>query len=280
MIVHQMDAVTAFLNGVLDEEIYMEQPPGYIKLGEEQLVCKLKRSLYGLKQSSRCWNTVFTDHMESAKFKQCTADPCLFVQSEGANLAIITVSVDDLIIVTKAQEVMRKIKNNLSRQFKMKVLGKISYCLGITIEYDEQKSCLWMHQTQYLHTLLERYGLSKAKPSTTPTDVSVKLIKDDGVSKLIGQVSYQSMVGSLLYATTATRPDIAYAVGAVSKFNYCPTEAHLTAVKRILRYFKGIINLGLLYIIRGPQTAACMVTLMLIGLEMLTVATPQQATFL
>ena len=101
-----------------------------------------------------------------------------------------------------------------------------------------------MHQRQYIHSLLERYGLFQAKPSTTPV---VKLVKDDGVSKLVDAICYQSMVGSLLYAAIATRPDIAQAVGTVSNFNSCPTEAHLTAVKRILRYLKGTINLRLRY---------------------------------
>ena len=100
MIIHQMDVVTAFLNGTLNEEIYMEQPPGYVKDGEKWLVCKLRKSLYGLKQSSRCWNTVLREHMESTKFKQCTADPCVFVRSEGTDITIVAVYVDDLIIIT------------------------------------------------------------------------------------------------------------------------------------------------------------------------------------
>jgi len=103
--------------------------------------------------------------------------------------------------------------------------------LILTTDYGQQKGCLQMYQTQYIHKLLEKYGLSEAKPSTTPSDVSVKLIKDDGVSKLVDQINYQSMVGSLLFAATTTRPDISHAVGAVSKFSSCPTEAHLTAVK-------------------------------------------------
>jgi len=87
----------------------------------------------------------------------------------------------------------------------MKDLGTIHYCLGITIDYDQQKGCLLMHQKQYIHNLLEKYGLSEAKPSKTPSNVSVKLTKDDGVSKTVDQINYQSMVGSLLYAATATR---------------------------------------------------------------------------
>lgn len=247
MMVHQMDAITAFLNGTLDEEIYMEQPPGYVKEGQEHLVCKLKRSLYGLKQSPRCWSTVFRDHMESTGFKQSTADPCVFIKSEKDDLTIVAVYVDDLIIVSKNPATMKKIKKSLTARFKMKDLGKLSYCLGITVVYDKERKYLLMHQKQYIQSLLENYGLSQAKPAPTPANVSVKLVKDDGVSKPVDPGYYQSMVGSLLYAAIATRPDIANAVGAVSKFNLCPTEAHMTAVKRIFRYLKGTINLGLKY---------------------------------
>ena len=217
MIVHQMDVVTAFLNGTLDEEIYMEQPPGYIKKGEEHLVCKLKRSLYGLKQSSRCWNTVFKQYMESINFYPCAADPCIFVTGEGSDLTIVALYVDDLIVITKTPETMKKIKENLAARFKMKDLGKLHYCLGISIQHDEERGSLWMDQRQYIQSLLKRYRLSQAKSATTPADVNVKLVNNDGVSKPVNQVNYQSMVGSLLYASIATRPDIAQAVGAISK---------------------------------------------------------------
>ena len=245
MMVHQMDVVTAFLNGTLEEEIYMEQPPGYIKKGEEHLVCKLKKSIYGLKQSPRCWNKVFNEYMTSLSYEQCAADPCVLVRTEGTETTIIAAYVDDLIIIAKNPETMERIKGSLTERFKMKDLGKLHYCLGINIEYDENKRCLWMHQRPYIQSLLERYQLSEAKSSCTPADINVKLVKDDGAAKLADSVCYQSMVGSLLYAAIATRPDIAQAVGAVSKFNSCPTETHLTGVKRILRYLKGTINLGL-----------------------------------
>ena len=247
MIIHQMDVVTAFLNGTLDEDIYMEQPPGYIKKGEEHLVCKLKRSLYGLKQSSRCWNTVFKQYMESINFKQCTADPCIFVTGEEADLTIVAVYVDDLIVIAKTPETIKKIKESLAARFKMKDLGKLHYCLGISIQHDEERGSLWMDQRQYIQSLLKRYGLSQAKTATTPADINVKLVKNDGVSKPVNPLNYQSMVGSLLYAAITTRPDIAQAVGAVSNFNSCPTEAHLTAVKRIFRYLKGTIDLCIKY---------------------------------
>ena len=127
MLIHQMDAVMAYLNGALDEEIYMEHPPGYVKEGKEHFVCKLKKSILELKQSPRHWNTVFKEHMESTNFKQCTTDACFFVRSEGTDLTIIAVYIDDLIIITKTPEKMRWIKNSLATHYKMKDLGKLHY---------------------------------------------------------------------------------------------------------------------------------------------------------
>ena len=246
MLIHQMDVVTAFLNGSLEEEIYMEQPAGYVQPGKKHLVCKLKKSLYGLKQSSRCWNTAFRHYMESIGFKQSTADPCVYIQIADT-ITIVAVYVDDLIVITKTPEEMTRIKETLATQFKMKDMGPLHYCLGISIEQDKDQKCIWVHQKQYILKMLEKYGFTDSKVVSTPADVNNELKKDDGVSKAVDPNKYQSMVGSLLYAATATRPDIAHAVGVVSKFNSKPTEAHLTAVKRILRYLKGTVSLALKY---------------------------------
>ena len=129
----------------------------------------------------------------------------------------------------------------------MKDLGKLHYCLGISIEQDEERKCLWLHQKQYILNMLEKYSLSNAKVVSTPADVSVQLKKDDGVSNKVDSVTYQSIIGSLLYAAIATRPDIAQAVGVVAKFSSSPNQAHLTAAKRILRYLKGTLNLAIRY---------------------------------
>ena len=247
MLIHQMDVVTAFLNGKLKEEICMQQPPGYVEQGKEHLVCKLKKSLYGLKQSPRCWNTAFREYMESIHYKQSAADPCVFIKAEKEGITIVAVYVDDLIIFAKTAEKMDEVKKNLATKFKMKDLGKLHYCLGITIEQDKKNMCLCLHQKQYIQEMIERYGLSEAKTVATPADVNVKLKKIYGVSKTVDSSWYQSMVGSLLYACNATRPDIAQAVGVVSKFSSNPNEAHLTAVKRIMRYLKGTINIALYY---------------------------------
>ena len=245
-LIHQMDVVTAFLNGKLDEEIYMQQPDGYVKPGREHDVCKLKKSLYGLKQSPWCWNKALQEYLESIYFKQSTTDPCVYVRT-APTMTITAVYVDDLILITKAEEEMQEVKESLAVRFKMKDMGKLHYCLGVSIKHDEERKCLWLHQKQYILNMLQKFGLTEAKTVSTPADHSVKLEKDDGTSKGVDPINYQSMVGSLLYAAMATRPDIAHAVGVVSKFNLKPTEAHLTAVKRILRYLKGTVNLALRY---------------------------------
>ena len=234
--VHQMDVVSAFLNGELTEEIYMKQPPGYVQTGKEKLVCKLRKSIYDLKQSPRCWNEKLRDHLKSAGFKESGADPCVFIQSGQKDLKIIAVYVDDLILIAKTLGEIQQMKEGLSITFKMKDMGQLRYCLGINFELTKQGISLC--QKQYLLKLLEKYKLSEANTVTTPMDPNVKLVKDDSYSKKVDPIQYQSMVGSLLHAARATRPDIAHAVGLVSKFNSAPTQAHLTAVKRIFRYLK------------------------------------------
>ena len=244
MIVHQMDVVTAFLNGKLDEEIYMQQPDGYQVSGKTNLVCKLKKSLYGLKQAPRCWNQELKQFMVEAGFAQSNADPCIFVRLDERT-TIVAVYVDDLILITDAMEVMLETKWLLSKRFKMKDMNQLHYCLGVNIVYGQ--NCVWLHQQQYISLMLRKFGLEDANTVSTPTDCNVKLVKNDHVSKPTDQVEYQSMVGSLLYVAKGTRPDIAQAVGAVSKFCSNPTEAHKTAVKRIFRYLKKTRNLALKY---------------------------------
>lgn len=245
MLVHQMDVVTAFLNGDLEEEIFMEQPEGYVQPGQEDMVCKLKKSLYGLKQSPRCWNQKFVTSVRSLGFVPSDADPCIFVKRHSDDeMSIIAVYVDDLIIMTTTVEEMQRIKASLSKNFKMKDLGSLHYCLGISVEQHEDG--IKLSQKQYIEKLLERYGLQDANPVSTPMDLNVKLVANDG-SNPVEVAKYQSVVGSLLYAAVATRPDISQAVGVLSRFNSAPTQTHLTAAKRVLRYLKGTVNLGLQY---------------------------------
>lgn len=245
LLIHQMDVETAFLNGKLDEEIYMQQPEGYVKPGEEHLVCKLEKSLYGLKQSSRCWNKVLRECIEKIGFIQASADPCVFIRKNA--LTIIGVHVDDLMILARNITEMRSVKDSLKLQFKMKDMGELHYYVGVCIVQDVKNKQVFLHQGHYVEKMLEKFGQTEAKPVSTPADLNVKLQKEDGFSRPVDVTSYQSIVGSLLYAAIATRPDIAQAVGVVSKFCANPTQTHLTATKRVLRYLKATAYLGLSY---------------------------------
>ena len=167
---------------------------------------------------------------------------------EGDNPIIVVVYVDDLIILAKAFEIMNTVKQALAERFKMKDLGEIHYCLGITIVHDKERNSICMHQKQYVNSIVEKFGLASAKTVATPADGNVQLRKDDGVNKDVDATLYQLMVGSLLYAAIATHPDIAQAVGVVAKYCSKPNEAHMTAVKRILHYLKGTADLGLRFV--------------------------------
>ena len=230
--------------GTFDEEIYMQQPDGYQISRKENLVCRLKKSLYGLKQAPRCWNRALKEFMIQAGFVQSNADPCVFIRLDE-HTTILAVYVDDLILIADVIEVMLETKRLLSERFRMKDMGQLHYCLGVNIVYGP--NCVWLHQKQYITLMLRKFGLADANTVSTPADCNVKLVKDDHVSKFTDQGEYQSMVGSLLYIAMGTRPDIAQAVGVVSKFCSNPTEAHKTAVKRIFHYLKKTINLALKY---------------------------------
>ena len=241
-----MDVMTAFLNGELEEEVYMKQPEGFISKGQEHLVCKLKRSIYGLKQSPRCWNSTLDSYLKKMGFMQAVSDPCLYIASEG-ELFIIGVYVDDIVLAGKSDRRMVEVKKALSKQFKLKDMGELHYFLGMKIVQNHKSGEVWIGQPAYANSVLQKFGMENAKPVNTPVETGTKLTKervdDDGVNEEL----YQSAVGSLLYLSIGTRPDITYAVSNVAKFCAQPTKQHWIAVKRIMRYLKGTVKLGLLY---------------------------------
>jgi len=246
--IHQMDVITAFLNGTLEEDIYVNQPEGFEVKGTENKVCKLKKSLYGLKQSPRCWNQVLHEYLLSKEFIQAISEECLYYshhRSDNLPETIIAVYVDDLAILSLTDEIMDNIKEMFCERFEMKDLKEISYCLGLVIQ--QENDSMVIHQQPYIKQLLEKYRMTDAKPAQTPSDINVKLKKDDGISKPVNATEYQGIVGSLLYLAMGTRPDIAQAVGELSKFNSCPNQSHLTAAKRVLRYLKETFGLKLVY---------------------------------
>lgn len=241
---HQMDVTSAFLNGELQEEVYMQQPDCFIEKGLENKVCKLKKSIYGLKQAPRCWNASLHETLKRMGFNQLPCDPCMYQKTEG-ELFIIAVYVDDIILGCKSSKLLNDVKKSLSQQYEMKDLGSLKYFLGVNIIQDSQDNSIWIGQSNFAEGVLQKFGMNNCKPSDNPVDSSQKLIKASHQDEAVDQDTYQSAVGSLLYLSTKTRPDIAYAVGNVAKFTSKPTKQHWIAIKRIFRYLRGTINFGL-----------------------------------
>lgn len=247
MMLHQMDVTSAFLNGELDNEVYMKQPTGFTIEGKEEYVYKLKRSLYGLKQAPRCWNTTLDVQLKKIGFQQHSSDSCLYVSGQKDELFIIAVYVDDLILATRNKKRMDVVKKLLANQFEVKDLGELNYLLGVTVKQDHSSNSVWIGQPTYTSNILDRFGMSESKAVVTPVSSCSKLIQATDSDEIVDQELYQSAIGSLQYLATMTRPDIAFALSNVAKFNSKPTTKHWTAVKRIFRYLRGTQKFGLLY---------------------------------
>lgn len=244
MLVHQMDVKTAYLNADIDTEIYIEQPKGFIKTDKGQkLVCKLKKSLYGLKQSGRNWNNLLNRCLVEMNFVQSLADPCVYTKFEGNTVIIIIFWVDDIIIAASDNYALTMVKKCLNDRFKMKDMGKISWFLGIEFTFGD--GYIMMNQTEYCKKILDRFNMKDCKPKAIPCDPSVNKITIDDSTELADPKLYREIVGSLIYVMTGTRPDICYAVTKLAQHMSEPTKAHLGLAKHVLKYIKGTINYGL-----------------------------------
>ena len=246
MQIDQMDAVTAFLQGNLDKEIYMEMPEGCKnKLNK---VCLLRKSIYGLKQSSRQWNKTLEKEMKNYGLRKSRADPCVFF-NESKSL-IVAIYVDDILIFWKNKTEKDNFKEKLSKTFKMKDIGKAKNCLGINLTYED--GAILIDQTKFIEEMLDKINMKDCKPIATPSDTQQKLSTDmcpktEEQRSELSNIPYREAVGSLLYLSQGSRPDIAFAVNDTSKYNNNFGKAHWTAVKRIMRYLQGTKGLKLKY---------------------------------
>ena len=250
--VHHMDVTTAFLNGELKEEVYMDQPEEFQVQGKENQVCKLNRSLYGLKQAPRCWNVTLDGRLKEMGFAQTTSDPCLYIAKDGEPF-LIGIYVDDILLAGRSEKRLAKVKSDLSEKFDVKDLGELNHFLGVKIVQNHSAGTIWIGQPTYTEEVLKKFGMENCKPVATPAEAGQKLTKGTEDSEYVDKVHYQSVVGSLLYLSTRTRPDITFAVNRVARFCSNPTTQHMTAVKRILRYLRGTTTLGLLYKRNGSK---------------------------
>ncbi len=243
LVVHQMDVKTAFLNGELEEEVYMEQPEGFVVPGQEHKVCKLVKSLYGLKQAPKQWHQKFDKVVLANGYKINESDKCIYSKFDNGKGVIICLYVDDMLIFGTDLEQIENTKKFLSNNFAMKDMGVADVILGIKITRDE--STIALSQSHYIENVLKKFDLFNCIPASTPMDPQLKLVSNAG--RKIDQLKYASLIGCLMYIMTCTRPNIAYVVGKLSRYTSNPSSLHWQALNRVLRYLKKTINYGLCY---------------------------------
>ncbi|KAM2777882.1 hypothetical protein PS2_010172 [Malus domestica] len=238
-----MDVKIAFLNGDLDEEVYMEQPEGFVLPGNEKKVCKLVKSLYGLKQAPKQWHEKFDFVILSYGFRHNSADKCIYSKFTNDYGVVICLYVDDLLIFGTNMKGVSETKEYLNSKFKMKDLNEVDTILGIKVK--KHSGGYSLCQSHYIKKLLLKFKHLQIKEANTPYDHSETLLNDSGRS--VAQLEYASVIGSLMYAMHCTRPDIAFAVSKLSRYTSHPGTAHWKAINRIFGYLKRTINLSLTY---------------------------------
>jgi hypothetical protein len=246
-----LDVDTAFLNGVLDEEVYMRLPEHFDEKGVPVIV-RLLKSIYGLKQASRAWNKAMHAVLIVFGFVQSKADPCIYVFELGAAFLAMAVYVDDFFVAFNDEAVFEALKSHLEKHFRIKDLGDLRWALGIRVTRDRQARTLSLDQEQYLSDMLKTFRMDQCVPVDTPEQPGLLLTKamspaDDVARQHMSSIPYRSAVGKLMYPMLCTRPDLAHAVRQASKFLESPGLEHWAHVKRMFRYIKGSVGRKLTY---------------------------------
>lgn len=252
---HQVDVKGAYLNGQLtdDEVIYMRQPPGYAVPGMESKVCRLLKTLYGLKQSGRRWYQRLVEILVDAMgFSRSEVDQAVFYKHSADGLQIVVVHVDDCTLSASSMALVEQFKAELRKHVEITDLGELHWLLGVEVRRDRENGTLGLSQGSYIDQILARYNLEEVKPVSIPMDPSVKLSsaqapRTAAEHTVMRDKPYLEAVGSLMYAMLATRPDIAFAVNVLSRFGQNPGIAHWEALVRVFKYLKGTRNLWLTF---------------------------------
>ena len=244
---HQMDVVTAFLNGDLDEDIYMEQPEGCIDENKRDCVCKLAKALYGLKQAHRQWHAKVDDFLiGELGFETSRSDPCLYIKRVQNTIMLVALYVDDLLLAGSHLDAITWIKGELNKRFEMKDLGEAKVCIGLEIHRSRGTKTLSLTQSKYASNVLDRFRMKSCNPTSTPMEqVRQAIVTDMKDSET--SAPYRQAIGCLMYLMVGTRPDLAYAIGKLSQRNADPHESDWVAVKRVMRYLRGTQNLGIVF---------------------------------
>ena len=274
-----MHVITAFLHRTIDENIYMELPEsygesngvpgaGHAKVGSGRYVCKLKKALYGLKQAPRAWYSDIDTYLtQTLHFRRSELDANLYIMQ---NLHLLLWVDDILLFSPTSNSPVQHIKEQLSTKYRIKDLGEAKSFIGIQIERDRTKLIVRLHQQKHIEGILDTFGMTACNGLNVPLDRSIKLVSTPSAASaaltpalaesglptaiLNGEdiTKYQSIVGKLMYAMIATRPDLAFAVSTLGRFNAAPNATHLEAAKKTLRYLRKTANVGLVY---SPTTS-------------------------
>ncbi|GJT33937.1 retrovirus-related pol polyprotein from transposon TNT 1-94 [Tanacetum coccineum] len=243
MVVYQMDVKTAFLNGNLREEVYVSQPDGFVDKDKPNHVYKLKKALYGLKQAPRAWYDMLSSFLISQDFSKGSVDPTLFIRRDGKELLLVQIYVDDIIFAASTPELCDLFAKIMCSKFKMSMMGKISFFLGLQISQSPRG--IFINQSKYALESLKKYSFDSCDPVDTPMVEKSKL-EEDKEGKAVDPSHYHGMIGTLL-CLTASRPDLQFSICMCARYQARPTKKHLNAVKRIIRYLKGTVHQGLWY---------------------------------
>ena len=248
----QMDVKTAFLNGKLEEEVYMTQPEGFVSKGNEHLVCKLLRTIYGLKQASRRWNIRFDETIKEFDFIKNIDEPCVYKKVSGSAVTFLVLYVDDILLIGNDIPMLQSVKVWLSKNFTMKDLGEASYILGMKIYRDRSRRMIGLTQGTYIEKVLKRFSMENSKRGLIPMSHGVSLSekmspKTPEERERMSKIPYASAIGSIMYAMLCTRHDVAHSISVTSRYQSNPGEDHWKAVKNILKYLRRTKDIFLVF---------------------------------
>jgi hypothetical protein len=253
--IEQYDVKTAFLNGILPEEErqYMEQPPGFLHPGKEDHVWQLHRGLYGMRQSSRIWNRALHDSFLGWGFTRSECEWCVYWRrSDNGDMTIVVLHVDDMAAISSTEDEVKRFRSELEATWQITALGEPKLIVGLAVRRDRPNRTIMLSQTALIDKIISVYGQKDANPASTPILHGAQLLTPDpreepdaDERERLAKLPYRSLVGSLMYVASGTRPDIMFAVSKLSRFLSCYREIHWQAAVRVVRYLKGTRDMEL-----------------------------------
>jgi hypothetical protein len=238
-----MDMKSAFLNGVIHEEVYVRQPLGFESPKYPDRVYKLSKALYGLKQAPRAWYARLKMFLLEHGYVMGSVNKNLFTLNHDTNFLLVQIYVDDIIFSGSSHTLVSRFQEMMESEFQISMMEELTFLLGIQVKQTKQGT--FVHQAKYMKDLMKKFNMAELKPVSTPMSSTASLGPDED-GEVVDQREYRSMIGSLMYIT-ATRPDIQFTVGLCVCFQSSPRSSHRTAIQRVFRYLKHTLEFGIWY---------------------------------